>query len=71
MVDQFNTQFSQWTKKYGARATFGWQYGNGVEKQIKALEIVAIDKIIWRKPPPKGLGEMMHGTGPVGSTSSR
>lgn len=59
IVDQFNQKFDRWTREHGARATFGWQYGTG-EKQVKAMEILGIDKIIWRKPPPKGLGEIMN-----------
>lgn len=59
IVDQFNKQFNKWTKDHGARAIFGWTYGDGKDRQVKGLEIQAIDIIVWRKPPPKGLGEMM------------
>jgi hypothetical protein len=61
IVKDFNTRFDAWTKDNDCRVTFGWQYNAGPEKQIKAMEILGIDKIIYRKPPPKSLSELMGG----------
>lgn len=60
IVDAFNDAFARWTSATGNRVNFGWQYGDGKEKQIKALEIQGIDKIVWRKPPPKQLFDIVE-----------
>ncbi len=59
IVQDFNKAFDAWTEKWGCRVTFGWLYGNGSERQIKAMEILGIDRIVWRKPPPKSLSQIM------------
>lgn len=60
IVKDFNLKFDEWTKKNDCRVTFGWLYNAGPEKQVKAMEILGIDKIIYRKPPPKSLTEVMN-----------
>lgn len=60
IVADFNTKLGEWTKKHDCRVTFGWLYNAGTEKQIKAMEIIGIDRIIYRKPPPKGISEMFN-----------
>lgn len=56
IVEEFNQKFNAWTNKYDSRVSFGWAYS---DKQIKAMEIQGIDKIVYRKPPPKSLGQIM------------
>lgn len=51
IAETFNTQFQKWMEKTGCRATFGWLYGAG-DKSPKALEIQAVDLIVFRKEPP-------------------
>ena len=57
-VDQFNKCFNEWMDVSGCRATFAWKYG--ADKSIKEIEILAIDRIIYRKPPPT-LDRMLQG----------
>lgn len=49
-VAEFNRAFDEWMKQTGCVAQFGWKYT--ADKQIKALEVLGIDKIVYRKPPP-------------------
>ena len=58
IVRQFNKEFDMWSIMYDARVQFGWGYGKPGE-QVKKMEIQAIDQIIYRKPPPKSLTEIM------------
>lgn len=59
IVADFNRAFDRWTHDWKCRVTFGWLYGDGMEKQVKAMEILGVDKIVWRKPPPKSLAQIM------------
>lgn len=59
IVSDFNDRFDKWMQATGCRATFGWKYG--LHQQIKAMEIQAVDFIVYRKPPPafSTLGDAM------------
>lgn len=66
VVEKFNEDFKQWMERTGCVASFQWNYLDGKEIQIKAVEdlsLTQIDKIIYRKEPPsdadmeKALGE--------------
>jgi len=48
IVHDFNVAFAQWMERTGCRANFGFKYGAG--KELKALEIVSIDAMIYKKP---------------------
>jgi hypothetical protein len=50
LVTSFNQSLAEWSQKTGCVANFGWRYS--VDKQPKALEILGVDKILYRKPPP-------------------
>lgn len=55
IVQKFNKDFSDWAKETGCVASFQWNYKDGKELEIHAVESLglnAIDKIIYRKPPP-------------------
>lgn len=58
IVDGFNLAFSEWTSRYDARVQFGWAYG-AIPGPVKMMEIQGIDQIIYRKPPPKALSELI------------
>ena len=60
IVNSFNEAFARWTEATQMRVNFGWQYGDGKEKFVKALEVQGIDKIVWRKAPPKSLTEIVQ-----------
>lgn len=69
IVKQFNKEFDMWTITYDARVQFGWGYGKPGE-QAKKMEIQAIDQIIYRKPPPASLTEIMDANKSAKSTPS-
>ena len=52
IVANFNTAFKQWMDTHGCRAEFAWRYGTD-RSMIKALEVQAIDLIVYRKAPPQ------------------
>lgn len=51
IVSKFNKDFEQWSKDTGMVAKFGWKYG--AEKFPKNIEVLGVDKIIFRKRPPQ------------------
>ena len=50
IVTTFNRTFDAWTEKYGCRVNFGWVYTH--DRQVKALEVLGVYQIVYRKPPP-------------------
>ena len=50
VIMNFNQNFQDWMERTGCRATFGWRYGG--DKEVKTLEIVSVDAMIYRKPAP-------------------
>lgn len=51
LVKDFNERFGAWMEKTGCRANFSWKYAQG-GRIPKALEIVDIDAMIYKKPLP-------------------
>ena len=52
IVDQFNKAFEFWQKDSGCVASFQWDYREGKEMQIKAvqaLEMAQVDQILYRR----------------------
>ena len=55
IVDQFNKAFEFWQKDSGCVASFQWDYREGKEMQIKAvqaLEMAQVDQILYRREAP-------------------
>lgn len=50
LVQQFNTAYQIWMNETGCVANFGWKYGS--DQSIKTMELMSIDAIVYRKPPP-------------------
>ena len=51
IVDDFNSRFADWMEAHGCRAEFAWKYGSD-RTQIKALDVTAVDLIVYRRPAP-------------------
>jgi hypothetical protein len=67
IVDNFNKDLHDWMEDTGCRVNFGFNYG--LDRDVKSLEIMGVDLIVWRKQPPgagvlKGLtmGEVLGGS---------
>lgn len=50
-VEEFNRAFQAWMEKTGCRANFGWSYGP--DRQLKALQILDIDAMVYKRPDPR------------------
>lgn len=54
IVAQFNAAFHSWRGEFGMQADFGWSYDTSERGDVapKYMEIAAIDRMIYRRPPP-------------------
>jgi hypothetical protein len=54
IVAQFNAAFHSWRGEFGMQADFGWSYDTSGRGDVapKYMEIAAIDRTIYRRPPP-------------------
>ena len=50
LIEGFNKGYSAWMQSTGCVANFGWKYGS--DQSIKTMELMSIDAIVYRKPPP-------------------
>jgi hypothetical protein len=66
IVNDFNKNLHDWMEDTGCRVNFGFSYG--LDRDVKSIDILGIDLIVWRKQPPGSgvlksltLGEVLNG----------